>query len=354
MSRHIAQIIYEPERLVTKTLKELEEKNGFPSHDARFLAENIQRARIKIADLGLDPDDTTGPELYHALQAKFAKNSRLFDLHYAAEDMDFDQKSAKAAQLVENNFEVPRQWSIKPTAAKKVLQALPPKNVMKFLGYRSAASMLKREKAAELLMTANYLESVSWQKAHQRLVQKLSQTDFDLRPLAILSLSYGKWSLIDGPENFIETNYEIGAVAIWPAPELKNASLLDMTLLLSEGLKLKNQTKLSGVLDWWSGMDHLIAELKGDHVSLNLADNSLSSLMNHTYQERQLKSGRGNFWRQLISRYENVPPAEALFDVSAIKKIKQPKLKTPDLVFELAEDFDGYISDLCIWCRQRT
>lgn len=75
MSKVIAQLLDEPERLVSRAIAQIEAKNGYPNHDVRLIAENIQRIRTKIAELGMDPDDTTGPELYHALIAKFQADS---------------------------------------------------------------------------------------------------------------------------------------------------------------------------------------------------------------------------------------------------------------------------------------
>jgi hypothetical protein len=60
MSRKISMLLDQPEPMVNKLLSELEDKNGYPSHDARHIAENSQKVRLKIVALGLDPEDTTG------------------------------------------------------------------------------------------------------------------------------------------------------------------------------------------------------------------------------------------------------------------------------------------------------
>jgi ribosome assembly protein YihI (activator of Der GTPase) len=79
--KRIARILGEDEDRVATLVNALEEKNGFPSHDVRYLAENVQKIHSKITDLGLDPDDTTGEELFHALLVKFEKDSNVFDVY---------------------------------------------------------------------------------------------------------------------------------------------------------------------------------------------------------------------------------------------------------------------------------
>ncbi|MGH7156661.1 MAG: hypothetical protein ACREGG_00890, partial [Candidatus Saccharimonadales bacterium] len=194
MSKRIAELMDQPEYLVKKIITKLEDKNGYPSHDARLLADNIQKVRIKLADLGLDPDDTTGEELYHALLTRFEKDAKQFDSYFDAEELDFDQRSSKAVEILTQKIELPKQWALKKAVAKNVLRAQPPKHVMKHLRYRSIESMLKREDLGEIYLAAQHLESSSWSKSHARQVSKLSQTDFELRSVKLQPLGYSQWA----------------------------------------------------------------------------------------------------------------------------------------------------------------
>src|SRR5579862_5664591 len=127
MSKRIADIMDQPEYLVRRLINKLEDKNGSPSHDVRHLAENIQKVRGKLTDLGLDPDDTTGEELYQALLAKFEKDASSFDNYFDAKDLGFDQKAAKATEILGQIDVLPRQWALKRVVAKNILRAQPPK-----------------------------------------------------------------------------------------------------------------------------------------------------------------------------------------------------------------------------------
>jgi hypothetical protein len=348
MSRKIARLMGETESSISKLIKELEEKNGFPSHDARLLAANSQNLRTKVEELGLDADDTTAEELYHALLVRYEKNSDLFETQFGADGLSFDEKAAKASRLAEKSFYLPERWALKSAAARHILHELPPKHLMKHLKYRSVDSMLKREKPAELYLAANYTEPAIWRKNLDRLISKLDTTDFEFKKVSILTLESEKWSAVDGPPDYLVLSDDVGAAAIWPAEDIYNTSLLALTLLLADSLNLplRHKTagllsKTSGILEWWADMDCLVAELGGQPLSLNLMDAALNSINQNTFKDRELQRGRDSFWKELVSRYENRPPAEALFE-DVKQEVTKLKLRQPEPIFELAEDeFDG-------------
>ena len=168
MSHIIASLLGRPDHKVIKTVDQLEAKNGYPSHDVRHLADNIQRTRTKIGDLGLDPDDTTGEELYHALLVRFQEDSRKFDLQQGLSGQDFDSKSAKALEIINLNLALPERWVLKSNSAKNLLRQQKPARLMKLLNYRSVESLLKREDLREIYLIANLIETNTWQKANAK------------------------------------------------------------------------------------------------------------------------------------------------------------------------------------------
>jgi hypothetical protein len=347
MGRRIASLLDEPEPKVTKQINILEEKNGFPSHDARFIAESVQKIRKKIADLGLDPDDTTGEELYHALLARFQGDNSSFDAYFDAQELSADELTAKATQLLTDVIELPKQWALKNTPAKSILRQLPPKHVMKQLHYRSVESMLKRGNLAEIYLVAQQLESATWQRSHQRLVSKLPQTAFELRSIKIQHLNSTSWSNLDR-HNLVAHNNEVGAIGVSQAAIPETNSLLTMLILLIEELSKFTSIKLSHALakmsdkvQWWSDMDHLVANLVSEHVSMSIKDNALNTAFNNSYKHRVLDHGRTCFWQELVNRYENLPDIEAAFDNSVKDKLTKLKLAIPEPAFDLAEDFGG-------------
>ncbi len=78
MSKTLAKLLDQPEVLVEGLIKKLENFSTFNSTDIRLLADSNNKVRSKTVDLGLDPDDTTGPELYHSLLVRFAHDEQKF------------------------------------------------------------------------------------------------------------------------------------------------------------------------------------------------------------------------------------------------------------------------------------
>jgi hypothetical protein len=329
MSRRVAQIVSESERTITHLIKELEAKNGYPSHDARHLAENAQKTRLKMIDLGLDPGDTTPQELYHALIAKFDQDSRRFEQDLGADQAGFDQISTTAVKLIYANLDLPQLWALKSKIAKQALRNNPPKKLIKHLGYRSLDSMLKRENVFELFIASQVLESKSWHKALSRYISSL------------------EWSTATPHDDLAVYDSRIGATAIWPSRAVSTAPLLTMILILVESftpvvnIKPGPQLVKMNMVMWWVDTDHLVAELSGEHVSLNLKDCAWNLWQHNDYEDRVLENGRKSFWQELISRYQNRPAEEEPFDNSVREKIAKLKLAVPEPAMEFTEEFDG-------------
>lgn len=343
MSHRIATIVNQSERMVAKVISELEAKNGYPSHDVRHLAQTIQKVRTKIADLGLDADDTTPPELYHAILVKFEKDAAFFDASIGVIHKTFEQKLQLAAEITSASFDMPNQWALKTQAAKSVLRANPPKRLMKFLHYRSLESMLKRENICELFIGSQILESNVWHKNLAKFVSKLDQFDFEMRPLRLVVLDNHRWSDIN-PDEYTVFDNHVGAAALMPSQDLKTAPLLTLVLIQIEevmpNLNLKpgsQLAKVSQMLNWWADMDHLVADLAGDHVSLNLKDCALNSWFKNNYEDRITENGRQSFWQELLNHYPNHPTAEA-FDDALRQRVASLKLKAPQPAFEFVEE----------------
>lgn len=345
MSRRIANLLNETEQQVTKLIRELEAKNGYPSHDVRHLAENIQKIRLKMADLGLDPDDTTAQELYQALMVRFNDDSRKFEDYFGLGGASLQQRSTSAVKLVAENIDLPIHWALKTLAAKQALAANPPKKLMKYLGYRSVASMLKRENIHELFLAAAEVESKSWQKKLAQYISGLDQMAFEMRPVKIITLSEDRWGQID-PKNYAVYESLTGAASLWPSEDLQDASLLALVLMLAEAftpqIHLKPgalAVKMNMVM-WWADTDHLIAELDGQPVSLNIKDCAYNHWLDNGFEHRLTDQARKNFWQALVNRYKNRPETEASFEDIIARPIAGLQAKIPEPAFEFAEEFE--------------
>lgn len=332
MSRNLTkQLNGELEEEVAKEISVFEEKCGYPSEDVRLLAENKHRLRAKIGQLGLDADDTTDEELYHALLARFERDSQVLDKALGVDgSTKLSERMNKAIQLVNHCASTDEVWVVKSSVAKTSLTKYPPKHVARYLHYRSVASMVKREDTSEIFLAGSVIESATWQRNIDKYLSKQSASQFELGPIKVVNLKTERWTNIDTAHQHILTNKYIGGVSVWPSDELRHSSVLCLTLLLLEGLQSLNPDgysealhELSPALRWWTDTGHLISD--GEQpVSLNLRDVSINHLNNHGLQEAVRHHGARSLWNELTARYHQI--SESLSD------------KIPDIQYNFSQN----------------
>ncbi|MBI4033584.1 hypothetical protein HY379_01155 [Candidatus Saccharibacteria bacterium] len=319
MSKTMSRLLAKSEDEVTKAVSKLEASCGYPSEDVRLLAENKGRLRHKIGQLGLDPDDTTDEELYHALRTRFERDSQMLDKALGVDEgTKLDTRIDKAIQLAGHCASTDEMWVVKSSIARSLLVKNPPKHIAKNLHYRSIASMIKREDVAGIFLAASVAESTSWCKSIAGQLAKLSAASFELRPLRIINLRPERWGDAQSLTPHVVYDEKMGAVAIWPSEDLRNTSVLSLTLLLLEGLHNLNPSgyrealhELSPALRWWADAEQLISD--GEQpVSLNLKDVSLNHLKKHDLAESARHHGARSLWEELTVRYQKI--SESLTD----------------------------------------
>lgn len=319
MSKVIAQLIDRPEAMVASTIAKLEAKTGYQSHDVRLLAANSQKLRSKIIELGFDPDDTTGEELYHGLLAKYGKDCQVVDraLSITAQNGIADRVN-KAIALVGKLGQEANTWALKKSAIKSILSDFPAKKTMRVLRYRSYDSMVKREDAQKLLATANMLESPTWHKNVAAKIAKLTSASYEPKQVKIVTLE------IDAAIQPIMADLHTGLVAINSRALAKTTPVLTIALLLHDSIaKLcknfdkKQFTTINPVLKWWEDAEHLLAWNDGSPVSLNYRDVANAHLNGYGFNERSKEHGVKSFWAKLLESYkesiEEVPSEIANF-----------------------------------------
>ncbi|HEX5395421.1 MAG TPA: hypothetical protein VFW52_03680 [Candidatus Saccharimonadales bacterium] len=313
MSRNLARMMGRSAASTQEQIADLEHKNGYPSEDVRFMAENKILLRQKLVQLGLDPDDTTDAELYHALRARFERDADMLDKAVGINKFTgLDERLSKAEQLVVHCVATDDVWVPKNSAVKAILAANPPKHVAKQLNYRSAASMIKREEAAEIALVSTVAESATWQKNFSKSIDKLSPSQRELRPIKIVSLSSPRWQALSSPPSAAIFDKNLGAAAVWPSDGLSASPVLSLSLLLLEAIERLNPAgfsaalhELSPALRWWSDTGHLISDGR-QPVSLNLRDVSLNHLLSREIHEAERRHGATSLWDKLSLRYQAI------------------------------------------------
>lgn len=237
MTRILSELLGAQQPAFQMGIAKLERASGHPSNDVRLTADIVQATKLKIRQLGLDPHDTTGPELYEALQQRIkADDARLASSLQAVAQAD-DIVAAVAHAL--RTVPIPRScFALKNTSAKRLLKKAPPKRAMKLLGYRSFESMLKHEPVASLYAAAWLVESDSWRKGMVEQYGKLQASDFETSTITVVNPSTPRWqhlteTVIAAKKHNVIGFKELGAVVLLPLPQEQPPVVTTATLVLA-------------------------------------------------------------------------------------------------------------------------
>lgn len=240
MTRFLSEALGAQEPTFSQGVQQLEYAAGRPSADIRLTTEVMQSMRRKIAELGLDPQDTTGPELYRALQERLKADD---DKVRAVLSIPADAMSTEVVQRVQqflDKHDMPKKvFALKGSVAKRLLKKKIPKNAMKRLGYRSADSMLKHETVAAIYAAAVIVEPNTWHKSFKDQYAKLSPSDFEMRSIALCRPTSKRWqqlgeSYVARVKHNMLSFPEIGAVVLLPVPQSVDGLAVTTLLLVLE------------------------------------------------------------------------------------------------------------------------
>ncbi len=225
MSKLLVDLLQAKEPLFSHALEQLEKASGKQGVDVRLTADIIETFNAKVKELGLDPNDSTGPEIYRSL-INLAKEH---DLHLAKQiggtDPDDVHQMVPLVIDVLNKTDMPRScWVLKKAVAKSFLKETPPPKIMELLGYTSVDSMLKKENLFEVYGALRFAESDEWLADFNKHYERLTPSDFETRDIALVQMPKERWG--DIAKHFIEKKRhlnthlkELGVVLILPPTE---------------------------------------------------------------------------------------------------------------------------------------
>lgn len=369
MVRNLATLANESERDTKAVIEKFEELSGWHSEDVRLLAKHRQQVLKKIESLGLDSSDTTGEELYQALQFKFEK-----DMSHLARAVNYDsgnleQRAAKLVELARSAQPKSQVFALKKSVAKTFLRSNPPKNLMGKLRYRSLESLLKREDVSELMALAVSTENALWKRKLLKQLCGLSVSDFENREISYHAMCSDKWSHISETSQPVSYVPLLGAVIVWPIEKMASRESVGLALLVlqaaeiieTDSLYLKNFqfqsifgklasqlfetgqqqtlqvggksyfdwqnlkhifgteidalkafTGLHPALRWWSDSTHT-AVLGEEKVSMHMGDVVSNYLHRSGFHGRRSHNSFSNFKDALLQSYLAYEPVKNLF-----------------------------------------
>jgi hypothetical protein len=252
MTRFLRSALGANEPTFSQSIRQLEQAAGLPSADIRLTSEITRRLRAKMVELELDPNDTTGPELYAALHLRLGKDEAL-----VRESLGIDAKAsadmviARVHQFLSKHKMPTNCFALKASVAKRLLKNKPPKAAMKRLGYRSVDSMLKHESPAQLYAAAVMAESPAWHRAFREQYTKLAPSDFESRRIAVVYPEAKRWQDVSktfvalAKQNILGFR-ELGTVVLLPIKDdIEGLAITSIMLAMDEMNAIRAQSSFT-------------------------------------------------------------------------------------------------------------
>lgn len=330
MFHKIAHLLGDLEHKAAAEIERLEDSLGYPSEDVRLMADNHTTVRQKVAELNLDPDDTTPRELYHALATRFKQDCLRLEEALGIGQATARQKFHISIELAKLCLADQMVWALKPSRIKQLLRDLPPSRTKKLLGFRSYESMLKRTDAAVVLLVAGLIELPSWQNKYQNRLKKIGPSDWQLCNIHITALPDNA-----GVKTAVSFDRTAGCIGVsYQTQDTLSllAQILQAALVMIGQDAMVKLGSLFPALAWWLDNSHLVAWLDSEPVSMNIVDVAANH-QDVPYDNRSIKHGGHSLWQKLLKRYRDYgPSAQTSFDLEAIQQL------APQLA--IAEDSD--------------
>lgn len=247
MGKVLKELLNAEEPLFSESIRQLEKGSGRQAADVRLVADILSLSHDRMRKMRLDPADSTGKEIYQALMNKVAAdNVRLAGVIGATEPENVAHMVPLMVNAA-NSVPFPRKvFVLKHTAAKKLLKKMPPKNLMKTLGYKKLEDMLAKENFDELYTALRFSEGPEWLVAYNELFKTVKASDYEERDLKIVVMDHDKY--VDLAEHFVKKKLhnvthtkELGVIVVVPMKQktMRGLALKSLPLLLHYMNELK-------------------------------------------------------------------------------------------------------------------
>lgn len=324
MTHRIAQLFGDSEAKVADEISRLEEATGHQGHDVKLLSQAAQTARAQIAELGLDPEDTTPEELYHALRARYQNDADQFEADLGMAGASPEDRHQHSMEIARRSLDQVEVWTIKAAVIKTMLKRLPPIKTLKTLHYRSLDSMLKRTNSSVILAVAHLLESVTWQAKWTKAV--------GLQPASAHEASRLHFVSAQLPEAMSDLKVpETGTIVVDPTEPSDMLGQVLRAVEAAEQLIGKDYSLQLGQihpsLRWWNANTNLVAWVDGQAVSFNIYDVADGHNSNSAFHERNYQRASENLWQKLTGEYQQL-----IDEFDSDQLITQPAKVSPVMV----------------------
>ncbi len=224
MSKLLVDLLKAKDPLFTQALDQLEKASGKKAVDVKLTADIVETFNDRVKQLGLDPVDSTGEEIYAALLNKAKEHDEHLAKQIGGQNIyNVDEMVPLAIDTV-NKTKMPRDcWVLKDEVAKNFLRQTPPASIMQRLGYESVDEMLEKENLYEIYGALRFAESEDWLNEFNENYAKITPGDFETREIKIVVMPKDRWG--DIAEHFVKKKRhfnthlkELGVVLVLPSP----------------------------------------------------------------------------------------------------------------------------------------
>jgi len=250
MAKFLSDLLDAEEPIFTQALHQLEEVSGRTGADAKLIGDITAMAHENLRQMGLVPAAATGEEVYHALLNRVESDiTRLVRIIGADESRSEEVKylvpfMIEAANKVKFNRRV---FVLKREKAKDLLRQMPPKQLMKKLGYSDVEAMFENEDFDEIYTALRFSEGPEWLNQYDELFTHVTPDDYEERDLRIIQMDHDKY--VELAAHFVQKKLhnvthtkEMGTIVVVPMHVRKMRGLVLKTLPLL--LHYMNEVKL--------------------------------------------------------------------------------------------------------------
>lgn len=248
MAKFLRDLLDAEEPIFSTSIRQLEKASGSHAADAKLIGDILKKAHDRMRLMGLDPANTTGPELYRALLARAASDNervtKMLGAHDSSDVKVLVPLLIEAANKVKFNRKV---FVMKREKAKDFLRQMPPRSLMSHLGYTDIEVMFEKEDFDELYTALRFSEGADWLNEYDERLKTVTPDDYEERDIRIIAMDHDKY--VDLAEHFTKKKLhnvthtkELGTIVVVPLRESHSKGLTLKTLPLL--LHYLNEVKL--------------------------------------------------------------------------------------------------------------
>lgn len=216
----IAKILRADKDDIRKVEKRLSEVTGKRNVMEKLVEENDAQVKERLEKLGVS-ESAGAKEVYNALTSKIENDDKNLSKVMGDPKSCEREDCRKVLAMIKGVAGTRKGFFLKEDKAREFLVNVPPKNVMKYLGYGSATEMLEKEDLYEVFSSLRFLEEGKWlNDVFLEQYKSLTPDDFEEREVIVHALSE-KW--VKAAENFMKKKWhnishlkEMGIVFVIP------------------------------------------------------------------------------------------------------------------------------------------